>query len=81
MLHERFNDTVSLMADEAAKDAAAGTVATRKTLACGCDVDASKDFLGRVVGKVVAKGAACAQALHAPGQVIVMPGREHARPE
>jgi hypothetical protein len=53
----------------------------RKTLTCGCEVDASRDFLGRVVGKVVTKGESCELALHAPGQVVVMPGREHARPE
>ena len=53
----------------------------RKTLACGCQVDAARDFLGRVVGKVIAKGETCTQALHATGAVIVMPGREHARPE
>lgn len=52
-----------------------------KTLSCGCLVEASRDFLGRVVGKVIMKGDACSQALHAPGAVIVMPGREHARPE
>jgi hypothetical protein len=55
--------------------------ATRKTLACGCQVHAARDFLGRVVGTVVVKGETCTQALHAQGQVIVMPGREHARPE
>ena len=65
-------------------DAASGTTkdpTTQKTLACGCQVDTARDFLGRVVGKVVTKGATCAQALHAPGQIVVMPGREHARPE
>ena len=30
---------------------------------------------------VVVKGERCAQPLHAPGQVVVMPGREHARPD
>jgi hypothetical protein len=52
-----------------------------KTLPCGCQVQTARDFLGRVVGTVVVKGERCAQALHAPGQVIVMPGREHARPD
>jgi hypothetical protein len=33
------------------------------------------------VGKVVVKGETCVQPIHAPGQVVVMPGREHARPE
>jgi hypothetical protein len=53
----------------------------RKTLPCGCQVETARDFLGRVVGTVVVKGEACSQTLHAPGQVVVMPGREHARPE
>ena len=54
---------------------------TRKTLACGCEVEAARDFLGRVVGTVITKGETCAQALHIPAAVVVMPGREHARPE
>ena len=54
---------------------------TRKTLPCGCQVETVRDFLGRVVGKVVVKGEACSQTLHVPGHVVVMPGREHARPE
>jgi hypothetical protein len=54
---------------------------TRKTLPCGCQVETARDFLGRVVGTVVVKGEACVQTLHVPGQVVVMPGREHARPE
>ncbi len=54
---------------------------TRKTLPCGCEVDASRDFLGRVVGTIVTKGTQCPQAPHEPGKVVVMPGREHARPE
>ena len=53
----------------------------RKTLACGCEVETMRDFLGRVVGTILTRGSACTQALHIPGQVIVMPGREHARPE
>ena len=57
------------------------TDVTRKTLPCGCQVETARDFLGRVVGKVVTKGEACAQTLHVPGHVVVMPGREHARPE
>jgi hypothetical protein len=55
--------------------------AVRKTLPCGCVVDTQRDFLGRVVGTVVTKGESCAQAAHAPAAVVVMPGREHARPE
>lgn len=54
---------------------------TSKTLSCGCQVRTARDFLGRVVGTIVVKGAGCPQALHAEGQVVVMPGREHARPE
>ena len=54
---------------------------TSKTLPCGCQVRTARDFLGRVVGTIVVKGERCAQALHAPGQVVVMPGREHARPD
>jgi hypothetical protein len=53
----------------------------RKTLPCGCEVETTRDFLGRVVGTVITKGANCSQALHLPGRVVVMPGREHARPE
>jgi hypothetical protein len=57
------------------------TEITRKTLPCGCQVETARDFLGRVVGTVVVKGEACAQTSHVPGQVVLMPGREHARPE
>ena len=53
----------------------------RKTLACGCQVDTARDFLGRVVGTIVVRGDACPQTQHTPGQVVVMPGRENARPE
>ena len=55
--------------------------AARKTLPCGCQVDTARDFLGRVVGTIVVRGETCSQAQHAPGHVVVMPGREHARPE
>ena len=56
---------------------------TRDTqvLACGCNVRTSRDFLGRVVGTVVTKGESCNWTDHAPGHVLLMPGREHARPE
>lgn len=57
------------------------TDATRKTLGCGCQVDTARDFLGRVVGTIVTKGEGCTQTVHVPGHVVVMPGREHARPE
>ena len=53
----------------------------RRTLACGCEVETSRDFLGRVVGTIAVKGDACTHAQHAPGQVVIMPGRENARPE
>jgi hypothetical protein len=54
---------------------------TSKTLPCGCQVRTVRDFLGRVVGTILVKGERCSHALHAPGQVVVMPGREHARPD
>jgi hypothetical protein len=57
------------------------TEAEQKTLNCGCVVAAYRDFLGRVVGKVLTRGDQCTRADHQPDQVIVMPGREHARPE
>jgi hypothetical protein len=50
-------------------------------MTCGCEVDTYRDFLGRVVGKVLTKGAQCPRAEHQPGQVVIMPGRENARPE
>ena len=57
------------------------TESARKTLPCGCEVDTARDFLGRVVGTIVSRGAGCQQAQHAPGQVVIMPGRENARPD
>ena len=53
----------------------------RKTLGCGCEVETYRDFLGRVVGKIVVHDPDCADPTHAPERVIVMPGRENARPE
>lgn len=53
----------------------------RKTLPCGCQVDTQRDYLGRVVGTIVARGEACPRPEHVSGHVVVMPGREHARPE
>jgi hypothetical protein len=50
-------------------------------LACGCRVETSRDFLGRVVGKIVEKGAACVKPEHAVSGVVIMPGRDNARPE
>ena len=52
-----------------------------KTVACGCEVKTYRDFLGRVVGTILTKGAACPRPEHTAGQTIVMPGRENARPE
>lgn len=52
-----------------------------KTLACGCQVRTYRDFLGRVVGTILARGTACTRAEHVPEAVVIMPGREHARPE
>jgi hypothetical protein len=52
-----------------------------KTLPCGCQVATQRDFLGRVVGTIVNRGKDCPRAEHTPGQVVVMPGRENARPE
>jgi hypothetical protein len=52
-----------------------------KTIACGCTVTTYRDFLGRVLGTVQTQAAECRRPEHAPGQVIIMPGREHARPE
>lgn len=49
-------------------------------LACGCEVRTSRDFLGRVVGVVQTRGEACPKAEHVPGAVVIMPGRENARP-
>jgi hypothetical protein len=48
---------------------------------CGCEVETYRDFLGRMVGKVVQRGEQCPKTEHAPGQVVIMPGRENARPE
>jgi hypothetical protein len=53
----------------------------RATLACGCQVRTYRDFLGRVVGTILARGADCPRAEHAEGQTVVMPGRENARPD
>ena len=50
-------------------------------LTCGCRVRTSRDFLGRTVGTIVEHAAGCARDDHQPGRVVLMPGREHARPE
>jgi hypothetical protein len=53
----------------------------QKTLPCGCLVTTQRDFLGRVVGTIVTRGLQCGHAQHVQGHVVVMPGRENARPE
>ena len=53
----------------------------RKRLTCGCEVQTRRDFLGRVVGTIVTRGADCLRDDHAPGRVVIMPGRENARPQ
>jgi hypothetical protein len=50
-------------------------------LACGCQVQTTRDFLGRVVGTIVTRAAACPRDDHQPGHVLLMPGRDNARPE
>lgn len=50
-------------------------------MACGCEVETYRDFLQRVVGKVLMKSAACDKPEHAVGSVVIMPGRANARPE
>jgi hypothetical protein len=52
-----------------------------KTLPCGCRVKTYRDFLGRVVGTILMRGSECPRQEHTVGQTVVMPGREHARPE
>jgi hypothetical protein len=51
-----------------------------KTLACGCTVATYRDFIGRVLGRIVEKAARCPHAEHVVDHVVIMPGREHARP-
>jgi hypothetical protein len=55
-------------------------VEAEATLACGCRVETRRDFLGRVIGTVVEKGGECPREDHEPGRVVVMPGRDNARP-
>jgi hypothetical protein len=52
-----------------------------RRLACGCEVQTSRDFLGRVVGTILTRGAQCARDDHEQGRVVIMPGRENARPQ
>jgi hypothetical protein len=53
----------------------------RKKLPCGCEVTVFRDFLGRGLGKIVTPGEQCPYRDHGTGYVIVMPGRQYARPE
>jgi len=53
----------------------------KKQLPCGCTVQTSRDFLGRVIGTITERAAECPRSEHSAGQVVVMPGREHARPQ
>jgi hypothetical protein len=48
------------------------------TLACGCEVTTTRDFLGRVTGTIVTRGQGCPRDDHRPGHVVLMPGRENA---
>ena len=57
-----------------------GRVDADTTLTCGCRVATQRDFLGRVVGTVIEKGSECPREDHEPGRVVVMPGRDNARP-
>jgi hypothetical protein len=52
-----------------------------RELACGCRVETSRDFLGRVIGTIVEKGAGCTKPDHGLDRIVVMPGRENARPD
>ena len=52
-----------------------------KKLTCGCEVRTYRDFLGRVVGTVVARASECSRPEHVEGQTVIMPGRDNARPE
>ncbi len=51
-----------------------------KTLSCGCVVDVHHDALQRIVGRILEKGVECPRVEHAIGRVVLLPGREHARP-
>jgi hypothetical protein len=57
------------------------TDSTPKALACGCQVQTYRDFLGRVVGTILARDGQCPHAEHTAGKTVVMPGRENARQE
>ena len=52
-----------------------------KRLTCGCEVQTGRDFLGRVIGTIVRRSEQCGREDHTPGRVVLMPGRDNARPE
>ncbi|MEQ1898731.1 MAG: hypothetical protein ABL971_15260 [Vicinamibacterales bacterium] len=54
---------------------------TTATLQCGCRVTTARDFIGRLVGTIAERGAGCVRDDHAPGKVVLMPGRDAARQE
>lgn len=56
-------------------------VSDSTTLQCNCRVTTARDFLGRLVGTIVERGAGCVREDHAPGKVVAMPGRDAARQE
>lgn len=58
-----------------------GNDLTRKNLPCGCVVDTHRDFIGRVLGTIVVRPESCVKPEHVTGHVVIMPGREHAKPE
>lgn len=51
------------------------------TLLCGCRVVPGRDRLGRGIGTILERGETCGREDHQPGRVVLLPGREHARPE
>jgi hypothetical protein len=40
-----------------------------------------RDFLGRGLGKILTPGEACQYRDHGVGYVVVLPGRQYAKPE
>ena len=50
------------------------------TLTCGCEAIVSRDFLGRGVGTIQARGGQCPRPDHIVGHAVLLPGREHAAP-
>lgn len=47
-------------------------------LTCGCEVNISRDFLGRGVGTIVTRSEQCPRADHVVGQTLLLPGRDNA---